>query len=68
MENNQDKEKVHIEEIEGEAEPAESENEKDLTITCNKCEFFAKSEGGLKTHKTVKHKTVSLRGYTKVTR
>ena len=48
---------------------ADSEKDKDLTLTCEKCEFVAKSEGGLKTHKTVKHnKTVSLRAYTKVTK
>ena len=48
---------------------ADSEKDKDLALTCEKCEFVAKSEGGLKTHKTVKHnKTVSLRAYTKVTR
>ena len=48
---------------------ADSEKDKDLALTCEKCEFVAKSEGGLKTHKTEKHnKTVSLRAYTKVTR
>ena len=72
--NNQDKQKEQIEEIEGEGEPeehcpaAESGNGKDLSTTWDKCEFVAKSEGGLKTHKTVKHNTVSLRGYRKVTR
>ena len=73
MGNNQDKQKEQIEEIEEEDEPAEhspvaeSGNEKDLSTICDKCEFVAKSEGGLKTHKTVKHNTVSLRGYRKVT-
>ena len=66
--NNQDKQKEQIEEIEGEDEPeehcpaAESGNGKDLSTT------WDKSEGGLKNHKTVKHNTVSLRGYRKVTR
>ena len=30
---------------------------------CEKCDFVGKTEGGLKTHITTKHKTVSLRGY-----
>ena len=34
---------------------------------CEKCDFIGKTEGGLKTHMTTKHKTVSLRGYKKVT-
>ena len=38
------------------------------SISCEKCEFIAKSEAGLKTHDTVKHKTSLMRAYTKVSR
>ena len=41
----------------------DSENGKDNN--CEKCDFVGKTEGGLKTHMTTKHKTVSLRGYRK---
>ena len=58
----------HNENIEEECVTADSEKDKHLTLNCDKCEFVAKNEGGLKTHKTVKHKTVSLRAYTRVTR
>ena len=34
---------------------------------CERCDFIGKPEGGLKTHITTKHKTVSLRGYRKIT-
>ena len=36
--------------------------------SCEKCEFVAKSESGLKTHQTVKHKTSIMRAYSKVSR
>ena len=38
------------------------------SISCEKCEFIAKSEAGLKTHDSVKHKTSLMRAYTKVSR
>ena len=58
-------EKVENEVIEENIETADS---KKGTTSCNKCDFIAKSEGGLKTHITTKHKhkTVSLKGYKKV--
>ena len=69
IKNTQDMNNDPNEVIEEESVNADSEKDKDLAFTCDKCEFVAKSEGGLKTHKTVKHnKTVSLRAYTKVTR
>ena len=37
-------------------------------IKCEKCEFVAKSEAGLKTHITVKHKTSMFKAYTKISR
>ena len=40
---------------------------KETLHSCEKCEFIGKTEGGLKTHMTVKHKKVSLRGYTRIT-
>ena len=49
---------------ENEAVGAKSE----ILISCEKCEFIAKSEAGLKTHNTVKHKTSLMRAYTKVSR
>ena len=36
--------------------------------TCEKCEFVAKSDAGLKTHQTVKHNTSIMRAYSKVSR
>ena len=58
----------HNEDIEEECPTADSEKVRNFDLNCDRCEFVAKSEGGLKTHKTVKHKTVSLRAFTKVTR
>ena len=58
----------HNEDIEEECPTADSEKVRNLDLNCDKCEFVAKSEGGLKTHKTVKHKTVSLGAFTKITR
>ena len=41
--------------------------EKGRTHKCEKCDFIGKTEGGLKTHMTTKHKTISLKGYRKIT-
>ena len=55
--------------IEDECATTNSERQKDLSLSCDNCDFVAKSEGGLKTHKTAKHKgTVSLRAFSRVTR
>ena len=43
------------------------DSEKRTKHNCEKCDFIGKTEGGLKTHITTKHKTVSLRGYKKIT-
>ena len=43
------------------------DSEKGTKHNCEKCDFIGKTEGGLKTHITTKHKTVSLRGYKKIT-
>ena len=45
-----------------------TEQESDLSISCGKCDFVAKSEAGLKTHDTVKHKKSLMRSFSKVTR
>ena len=45
----------------------EDDSEKGTKHICEKCDFIGKTEGGLKTHITTKHKTVSLRGYKKIT-
>ena len=42
-------------------------SENGILNQCEKCDFVGKTEGGLKTHVTAKHKTVSLRGYRRVT-
>ena len=45
----------------------EEDLEKRRTHKCEKCDFIGKTEGGLKTHMTTKHKTISLKGYRKIT-
>ena len=42
--------------------------ERDSMRSSEKCDFFAKSEAGLKTHHTVRHKTPLLKPYSKVSR
>ena len=63
-------EKVENEKVEAEneieSEPFISENE--TLNSCLKCDFVGKSEVGLKIHVTAKHKTVSSKGYTKITK
>ena len=44
-----------------------AEQESDYSKTCGKCDFVAKSEAGLKTHDTVKHKKSLMRSFSKVT-
>ena len=41
--------------------------DKETVHKCERCDFIGKNEGGLKTHITTKHKTVSLKGYRKIT-
>ena len=41
--------------------------DKETVHKCERCDFIGKTEGGLKTHITTKHKTVSLKGYRKIT-
>ena len=43
------------------------DSEKETKHNCEKCDFIGKTGRGLKTHITTKHKTVSLRGYKKIT-
>ena len=45
----------------------EEDLETGATHNCEKCDFIGKTEAGLKTHVTTKHKTASLRGYRKIT-
>ena len=40
--------------------------DKETLHKCERCDFIGKTEGGLKTHMTTKHKTVSLKGYRKI--
>ena len=61
-----DKEHVQDEVTEIDEETAYPEN--NSRNSCEKCEFVAKSESGLKTHVTVKHKTSMFRAYTKVSK
>ena len=61
-----DKEHVQNEVIEKDEETANTESK--AQNCCEKCEFVAKSESGLKTHVTVKHKTSMFKAYTKVSR
>ena len=51
-----------------EEETEVSDNVKEHLIICGKCEFVAKSESGLKTHMTVKHKTPLFKAYSKISR
>ena len=62
------KSKEHADErvIEYEAEAADSESIS--CHTCEKCGFLAKSEAGLKTHDTVKHKKSIFKAYSKVSK
>ena len=46
-----------------EEETEVSDTVKEHSIICGKCEFVAKSEAGLKTHMTVKHKTPLFKAY-----
>ena len=39
-----------------------------LNHVCDRCDFIGKTEAGLKTHKTIKHKGSILRAYTKVSK
>ena len=61
------KRKEHADEkvVEHEVEAADPESKS--CISCGKCDFVAKSEAGLKTHDTVKHKSI-FRAYSKVSR
>ena len=55
-------EKSENEKLEDEDEAAvASDTENVSKISCEKWEFIAKSEAGLKTHQTVKHKTSLMR-------
>ena len=47
------------------AEPEVKEVQMVQNYPCDKCDFIGKTEAGLKTHKTIKHKGI-LRGYTRV--
>ena len=51
-----------------EEETEVSDTVKEHSIICGKCEFVAKSESGLKTHMTVKHKTPLFKAYSKISR
>ena len=57
--------KVQNEEVDKDIKTADSEKEK---TSCNKCDYVAKTEAGLKTYNTTKHKAVSLSEYTKILR
>ena len=61
-----DKEDVLDKVIEKDEETVNTESK--AQNSCEKCEFVAKSESGLKTHVTVKHKTSMFKAYTKVLR
>ena len=67
--NSQIKSKEHDEErvYENEVEAADPESN-NSSISCEKCDFVAKSEAGLKTHDTVKHKKSMFRAYSKVSK
>ena len=52
--------KEHAEERVYDNEVEASDPERNLCISCEKCDFVAKSETGLKTHDTVKHKNQCL--------
>ena len=64
--NNMFKDNVELEKVEIESEHSTSENE--IQNSCKKCDFVGKSEVGLKIHLTTKHKVVSLKVYTKISK
>ena len=60
------KDRIEQEEVVVEDEMENGSLSLNTLTSCKKCDFIGKTEGGLKTHLTTKHKTVSLRGYTKI--
>ena len=62
------KSKEHADEIVVEYEAEAADPESKSCHTCEKCGFLAKSEAGLKTHDTVKHKKSIFKAYSKVSR
>ena len=61
--------KVQSESIEEEVVTADIDQETEISNhACDRCEFRGKTEAGLKTHKTIKHKGSILRAYTKVSK
>ena len=62
------KNKAKVTVIEAEEETELSDTEQEPSNKCGKCDFQAKSEAGLKTHITMKHKTPLFKAYTKISR